>query len=69
MDILPTAEVHPYMPPQPRRGGTQRPVELPAELTATAPTPRFYKRNLSAPELRRKTGIISQRMPMVELPE
>ncbi len=43
--------------------------EQAAKLAAMAPNPRFYERNLSAPGLRRKTGIILARMPQVELPE
>jgi monofunctional glycosyltransferase len=40
-----------------------------AKLAAMAPNPRFYERNLNAPGLRRKTGIILTRMPQVELPD
>ena len=43
--------------------------EQAAKLAAMAPNPRFYERNLNAPGLRRKTGIILARMPHVELPE
>lgn len=43
--------------------------EQAARLAAMAPNPRFYERNLSAPGLRRKTGIILARMPQVELPD
>ena len=44
-------------------------VEQAAKLAAMAPNPRFYERNLNAPGLRNKTGIIIARMPQVELPE
>ena len=44
-------------------------VEQAAKLAAMAPNPRFYERNLNAPGLRKKTGIIIARMPQVELPE
>ena len=44
-------------------------VEQAAKLAAMAPNPRFYERNLNAPGLRKKTGIIMARMPQVELPE
>jgi monofunctional glycosyltransferase len=43
--------------------------EQAAKLAAMAPNPRFYERNLNAPGLRKKTGIILARMPQVELPE
>ena len=43
--------------------------EQSAKLAAMAPNPRFYERNLGAPGLRRKTGIILSRMGQVELPE
>ncbi len=43
--------------------------EQAAKLAAMAPNPRFYERNLNAPGLRRKTGIILSRMPQVELPD
>ncbi len=43
--------------------------EQAAKLAAMAPNPRFYERNLNAPGLRKKTGIIMARMPQVELPE
>jgi monofunctional glycosyltransferase len=43
--------------------------EQAAKLAAMAPNPRFYERNMNAPGLRRKTGIILSRMPQVELPE
>ena len=43
--------------------------EQAAKLAAMAPNPRFYERNLGAPGLRKKTGIILARMPQVELPE
>ena len=43
--------------------------EQAAKLAAMAPNPRFYERNLGAPGLRKKTGIILSRMPQVELPE
>ena len=43
--------------------------EQAAKLAAMAPNPRFYERNLNAPGLRKKTGIILSRMPQVELPE
>ena len=43
--------------------------EQAAKLAAMAPNPRFYERNLNAPGLRRKTGIIVARMPQVELPD
>jgi len=43
--------------------------EQAAKLAAMAPNPRFYERNLGAPGLRRKTGIILARMPQVELPD
>lgn len=43
--------------------------EQAAKLAAMAPNPRFYERNLNAPGLRKKTGIIVSRMPQVELPE
>ena len=44
-------------------------VEQAAKLAAMAPNPRFYERNLNAPGLRKKTGIIVARMPQVELPD
>ena len=44
-------------------------VEQAAKLAAMAPNPRYYERNLNAPGLRKKTGIIMARMPQVELPE
>ena len=43
--------------------------EQAAKLAAMAPNPRFYERNMNAPGLRRKTGIILARMPQVELPD
>lgn len=43
--------------------------EQAAKLAAMAPNPRFYERNMGAPGLRRKTGIILARMPQVELPD
>ena len=43
--------------------------EQAARLAAMAPNPRFYERNLGAPGLRKKTGIILARMPQVELPD
>ncbi|MBL8310386.1 MAG: monofunctional biosynthetic peptidoglycan transglycosylase [Burkholderiales bacterium] len=43
--------------------------EQAAKLAAMAPNPRFYERNLGAPGLRKKTGIILARMPQVELPD
>ena len=43
--------------------------EQAAKLAAMAPNPRYYERNLNAPGLRKKTGIIIARMPQVELPE
>jgi monofunctional biosynthetic peptidoglycan transglycosylase len=42
--------------------------EQAAKLAAMAPNPRFYERNLGAPGLARKTGIILSRMPAAELP-
>lgn len=43
--------------------------EQSAKLAAMAPNPRFYERNLGAPGLRKKTGIILARMSRAELPE
>ena len=43
--------------------------EQAAKLAAMAPNPRFYERNLGAPGLRKKSGIILARMPQVELPD
>ncbi len=43
--------------------------EQAAKLAAMAPNPRFYERNLNAPGLRRKTGIILSRMSQAELPD
>lgn len=48
---------------------SQLSAEQAAKLAAMAPNPRFYERNLNAPGLRKKTGIILARMPQVELPE
>jgi len=42
--------------------------EQAARLAAMAPNPRFYERNLGAPGLAKKTGIILARMPSAELP-
>jgi monofunctional glycosyltransferase len=40
-----------------------------ARLAAMVPNPRFYEKNLNAPGLRKKTGIILRRMGSAELPE
>jgi len=42
--------------------------EQAARLAAMAPNPRFYERNLSAPGLNRKVGIVLARMPGAEIP-
>jgi len=42
--------------------------EQAARLAAMAPNPRFYERNLAAPGLNRKVGIIIARMPGAEIP-
>ncbi|MGH8711657.1 MAG: monofunctional biosynthetic peptidoglycan transglycosylase, partial [Burkholderiales bacterium] len=42
--------------------------EQAARLAAMVPKPRFYDRNRNTPWLNRKTGIILERMNMVEAP-
>jgi monofunctional biosynthetic peptidoglycan transglycosylase len=49
-------------------GAARLSAEQGARLAAMAPNPRFYERNLGAPGLARKTGIILGRMPSAELP-